>query len=516
MNLVRTMSRSTLAAAVVAALLLLTLWPGSAASKKPARRSAQNIGFESFEPTIGATANGDLYFSTTPDSGPAIGWQASIAKSQDGGRTWKDVGPRTIGDNTQPPETNDPYIYVDPATDRVFTFHMSPILTCSIMSFSDDGGKSWETNPKGCSPTVVWDHQTMVAAKSRGVETEGYPNVLHQCVNTVYAAMCSRSLDGGLSWEPSVPVYANTEVVNNCGAQHGHLANGPKGHVYLPTSRCGTRPQVYISGDDGQSWRQSIIADMDTPFVDPSVSVDKKGNLYAVFINENGFLFYATSRDNGKKWSKPAKIARSFTANMPVIVAGDPGKVVVAYPATNDLPKGYATKGYLDGEEDKLVKKVAWGANFTVTRNGLARRPDFKTTVSTGSDPIGRGRICVRATRCDYLIDFIEAVLGPDGRPYASFVDGCLDTCSKTPTGQQKSGTGLGLMTTLRSGKPLCKTTCWRYAGADKARIDMVGAWRFALSPTSAASSLEHSVLTAEERELQEKATQRRLEAVDH
>lgn len=508
--------RSFGAAVVIVCLALVALWPGTASGKgKP---TAIHIGFETFEPTIAGTPNGDLWFSTTPTSGVAAGWKASIARSTDGGRTWKDVGPTLPTGHSNPPETNDPYIYADPATGRVFTFHMGPILTCSILSFSDDNGKTWLTNPKGCSPTAVWDHQTIVAAKPRGTTTIGYPNVLHQCVNAIYAAMCATSVDGGLTWGPSVPAYLNEgpgQTGEACGAQHGHLANGPDGKVYLPTSACGTYPMVYITEDDGLTWRKSVIAEMATPFVDPSVSVDSKGNLYAVFIDERGFLHYSTSRNDGQKWSKPIAIAEGYTANMPVIVAGDPGKVFIAYPATNDLPKGYDTKGYLDGNPADLMKKVAWGANMTVTINGLDDNPTFKTTVTTGSDPIGRGRICTRATRCNYLIDFIEAVIGADGHPYASFVDGCIDDCAKSAAGPQINGTGVGLLATLPDVK-LCATICWRYKGAGKlaGTFDLARAMQHANDPAAAAISYEHSHLAPKLRDLMADAAASRMAAI--
>ena len=499
------------------ALVTVSAWPGAAAKTVLRRsRSTYNIRFETFEPTIGATSNGDLYFSTTPSHGVAIGWSANIAKSRDGGRSWKQVGPKMDSEHTMPPETNDPYIYVDPGTNRVFTFHMAPILTCSIASYSDNGGKSWETNPRGCSVTGVWDHQTMVAAKPRSVETNGYPNVLHQCVNAVYAAMCSRSLDGGETWGPSVPAYLNEEIANTCGAQHGHLTASPDGRVYLPTSRCGTRPMVYISNDDGLTWRKSVIADKETPFVDPTVSVDSKGNLYAAFIDESGWLYYATSRNNGKKWSKAIRIAKGYTVNMPVIVAGDPGKIAIAYPATDDLPKGYDTHGYLTAPPEDLIPKVAWGANYTVSYNGLASHPRFRTVVSTGTDPLARGRMCGRGTRCSYQVDFIEAVLGPDGRPYASFADGCMGKCAHKSSGAQKGGTGVGLMTTLPSGPRLCKSVCWRYKGAKKAKVNMSEALAFANTWAQKQSSLEHANLSAGDRSLMDEAAQRRLDFIYH
>ena len=503
----------TVAVLVLGALVAGALLPGLAvAGSEP---TALNVGFESFEPTLGATSNGDIYFSITPTT-RAIGWDASIAKSQNGGKTWKDVGPRLPTQHSIPLETNDPYIYVDPGTDRVFTFHMSPILTCSVMTYSDDGGKSWDYNPKGCSPTVVWDHQTMVAAKPRTLPTVGYPNVLHQCVNAVYAAMCSTSIDGGLNWGPSVVAYENDKASSLCGAQHGHLAAGPDGQVYLPTSRCGEKPMVYISDDDGLSWRQSVIADMDTPFVDPTVSVDSKGNLYAAFIDERGFLYFTTSTNDGKKWAKPTPIAEGYTANMPVIVAGDPGKVVVAYPATDDLPKGYDTEGYLDGNQAELAKKISWGGNLTVSHNALSPKPSFKSTVATGKDPLGRGKICVRGTRCEYLVDFIEAVIGPDGRPYAAFSDGCIEACSTSAVEPNKPGTGVGVMATLQTGPRLCAKTCWRYKGTAQAKMKATNDLLFGQTPQQLQVSIDHATLTPRLQMLQEQATQRRLDAVRH
>jgi len=502
---------ASVAVTMMSALLVAALLPGLALGKPAA--SAYSTGFESFEPTLGTTSNGDIYFSITPTSGVAAGWDASIAKSTDGGKSWKDVGPRLPTGHSMPPETNDPYIYVDPSTDRVFTFHMAPILLCANLSYSDDGGKTWQNNPNGCSPTAVYDHQTIVAAKPRETATNGYPNILHQCVNAIYAAMCATSTDGGFSWGPATPVYPKPEPTQTCGAQHGHLAAGPDGHVFLPTSLCGTFPTVFISGDDGKTWRESRIAEIETPFVDPTVSVDSKGNLYASFIDERGFLYFTTSTNNGKKWAKPIQAAGGYTANMPVIVAGDPGKVAIAYPATNDLAKGYDTEGYLDGSEAEVAKKVDWGANFTVSFNALAPKPKFKTVVSTGKDPLGRGRICVRGTRCDYLIDFIEAVIGPDGRPYASFSDGCLELCVKGE-GPNKSGTGVGVLTTLQTGPKLCSSTCWRYKPAGKGQMNLAEALLFAGTPKQQASSSAHGRVPLGLQLLRDQATQRRLDAV--
>ncbi len=502
---------------LVISLGAVALLPAAAARGGGRKATAYPIGIDSFEPTLGATANGDLYFSITPGSGVAVGWSASTAKSTDGGKTWTDIGP-TVGDETMPPETNDPYVYVDPGTGRVFQFHMSPILTCSILSYTDDGGESWTTNPVGCAPTGVWDHQTIVAAKPRTVETSGYPNVLVQCVNAIYALMCARSLDGGSTWLHTPPVYVNDYAVDQgCGAQTGHMTAGPDGTIYLPTSLCGTHPSAFVSKDDGETWTLSVMSEMDTPFVDPSVSVDSNGNLYGTWIDNKGFLYMAVSRNGGKKWSKPVEVASGWTTNMPVIVAGDPGKVAIAYPATDDLPKGYRTKGYSMSQGDpKVTGGVTWGANITTSTNALDAKPSFKTVVTTGNDPLGRGAVCGAATRCNILIDFIEAVIGPDGLPYAAFVDGCTEVCAASATAPNDSGTGMGLMATLPSGPRLCASLCWRYeqAGAKVAGAIALLHGRLATQDISDAIRFTVEALPPRLQKLREQATESRIRAV--
>ena len=501
---------------LVASLAAVALLPSAAAGKGGGVATAYPLGIDSFEPTIGATANGDLYFSITPGPGGGVGWSASTAKSTDGGKTWTDIGPNA-GGRTIPPETNDPYIYVDPGTGRIFQFHMAPILTCSVTSFSDDGGETWTTNPVGCSPTGVWDHQTMVAAKPRTVETRGYPNVLVQCVNAIYALMCARSLDGALTWQPVPPLYINEHAAELCGAQTGHLTAGPDGTIYLPTSICGTNPTVFVSKDDGETWTLSVMSKMDTPFVDPSVSVDSKGNVYGTWIDDKGFLHMAVSRDAGESWSKPVEVAEGWTANMPVIVAGDPGKVAIAYPSTNDLPKGYNTKGYaMSGGDPKVVGGVTWGANITTSTNALEAKPTFDTVVTTGDDPLARGAMCGRATRCNYLVDFIEAMIGPDGRPYAAFVDGCTEECADSTTMPNDSGTGMGLMATLQSGPRLCASLCWRYeqAGAKVAGAIALLHGEFMKQDITEALGFTVDAMSPRLQRLREKATKSRIRAV--
>lgn len=417
------------------------------------------VGAGTFEPTMGADPDGNLYYARADRNGVAIGFGAGVMRSADQGETWADVTPRLAGQDL-PPETNDPMIYVDPSTGRVFQFHMSPVLTCSVMSFSDDAGETWTTNPVGCGPTGVWDHQSMVAAAPRVVQTLGYPNVLHQCVNAVYAAMCSRSLDGGTTWSPSTPAYLNESRSGTLyGAQHGHLAAGPDGTVYLPSPMMATVPTVWVSRDDGLTWQRSVIAPTSIPFTDPAVAVDGAGNVYATFVDHDGWLHYAVSTDQARTWSDAVPIAPGVTATLPAIAAGDPGRVVIAYPGTDDLPAGFGTP---KGDVDPAA--VAWGGYLSVSTDALSASPTFTTVRATGDDPLMRGRAaCASGGRCAYQVDFIDVLVDPAGRVFASLADGCTGACATTPTEKNNERHGRGVVITLPDVS-LCASTCADYA----------------------------------------------------
>ncbi len=451
------MSRHSRAVAVaIVAIVVATIAPHSGSSA-PVSLSARvtAVGAETFEPTIGADPKGNLYYAVTPGPGPLVGFTAGVFKSSDQGRTWSDVTPRIAG-QAMPPETNDPYIYVDPGTGRVFSFHMSPILTCSILSWSDDGGQSWATSPYGCGPTAVWDHQTMVAAKPRVLPTRDYPNILHQCVNSVYAVMCSRSLDGGLTWSPGTPAAVNEPLVLNqqfCGSQHGHLEAAPDGTVYLPTSRCGTAPQVLVSRDDGMTWSASVMSDRAIDFSDPDCAVDSASNVYCAFVEEGtGHVLFVSSRDGGRTWSRAVQLSPpGVTGALPAVAAGDPRKVAISFFGTDDLPQGYATPGYAAGA--KAFAHLEWGGYLSITLDGLARTPRFDTVLATGGDPLERGASCSTfPMRCNYQLDFLDIVVAPDGRPYATFVDGCTGTCTGPGGRNDDVQNGQGVVATLTSG----------------------------------------------------------------
>lgn len=420
------------------------------------------VGTNTFEPTLGADGKGNLFYSVTPGSGVAVGFSAGTYRSSDYARTWTDVSP-TLAGQDYPPETNDPYVYLDQTTGRLFQFHMSPILLCSMMAWTDDAGATWSHNPVGCSPTGAWDHQTMVAARPRLLPTSGYPNVLHQCVSAVAATMCARSLDGGRTWSTETPVHPNPGPVegNVCGTQHGHLEAAPDGTIYLPTSLCGSRPTVFISRDDGVTWERSEVAPINVPLSDPDLGIDRDGNVYAAFIDETGALFLSVSRDAGRSWSDPLRIAPGVTAGLPAVAAGDPGRVVISFVGTDDLPQGYATPGY----PEAATGDIAWSPYIALSVDMLGDAPTFAVVDAAGGDPISRGVECVPGDfRCTVQFDFLDVTIAPDGRPYAAFVDGCTGACVTDPTAPLNGNPAPGIVATLAAGPLLCENGCpWKF-----------------------------------------------------
>jgi hypothetical protein len=400
--------------------LAVAHYAGGIPIEGPAQASAPDarlyrLGINGWEPTMGVDSKGRIFYQArNSDLAP------QVMRSTNSGDTWKKVSPMIAGAPAQPISL-DPILHLDKDTDRVFTNNIPPDVTCQTLSFSDDAGGSW-TNTAVCGH---FDHQNIFSGPppEGGDEPSGYPNVVYYCAINFGAlagssagSTCGRSLDGGLTWLHSgEPAFlTRTDQENDglpwCDGAVGHGFVDERGTVYLPRVWCG-EPYVAISHDEGFTWDQVKVSDMAGVAHEAGVAADSQGNIYYVWIADDRLPYLTISRDGGETWGEPMMIGRPGLkrASLAAIDIGADGKIATVYMGSTS-----------SGKQDKWT----WNGYITTTANALAARPTFYTgSVNTPKDPLTI-KSC-GTTRCATLGDFFDVTIGPDGTPWAAFVDGC-------------------------------------------------------------------------------------------
>lgn len=391
-----------------------------AGASEPVRRSrarvlALHTGHPAGEPTIGIGPERDI-FVPSADWGESEGIE--VLRSQDGVE-WKVVSPRIEGTNTHPLSL-DPYIHVDPTTGRVFTVDLT--LACSILSFSDDRGASWTTNPLACGRPVN-DHQTLFTGSPTTSTPVAYENVVYYCFNDVATSTCTKSLDGGVTFVPTgSPAFATGTGL--CGGLHGHGTSSKDGTIFLPKEHCG-EPWLAISKDEGATWERVRVSRADAARTsDPSVAVDRQGHIYYAWLRPDRLVYLVRSKDGGQTWTKPVRISAPAVteANFPTIAIGPDGELGLAYLGSTDSPfqscvgKDTCSEPYSD---------VSWRGHVAVSRRPARAKPRFVGGSFAGKrGPLARGTC--GPGRCYPIWDFIDVALDARGL-WAAFVDGSVD-----------------------------------------------------------------------------------------
>jgi hypothetical protein len=389
------------------------------------------------EPTIAHSKDGSVFFvGADIDTVGGRPNQVDVARSDDKGGSWTNISPK-IGPENAHPITLDPYLWMDKDTGRLFTIDLT--VACSILSFTDDEGASWTTNPLACGRPVN-DHQTLFGGAPATSTPVAYENVLYYCWNDVATSSCSKSINGGVSFQPTgTPAFRGATEGDDgrqrlCGGLHGHGVVSPKdGTVFLPREYCG-KPYVAISHDEGVTWEQVQVSRLDAPDgADPSMDVDAAGNVYYTWIGPDYNVWLVVSKNNGKTWSRPMMVAAPGVneANLPAIDVGDPGKIAIAYMGSENSPG----KPREDGID---YSKVTWNGYITMSANVLSKRPVFySAAVNSRKDPIARAKC--GPGRCGRVFDFIDVEISPDGTPWGAYVDACIEVCV-TPTSVSNYG----------------------------------------------------------------------------
>ncbi len=396
-------------------------------------------GFGAFEPTLGVTSDGALFMSNS--EGAASGF-ISIIRSTDHGATWQDVTPRLAGAISAPPTTFDPYVHVDPITDRVYNLDMEG-LNCNWIKWSDDQGETWTHNPLGCGQPPVLDHPSLFTGPPRSAPTVGYDNIVYLCVNRVADSACATSLDGGLTFTPFKTVFPEPgPEAQSCGGLHGHGVTGPEGRAYLGKNHCGTA-MVAVSEDDGLTWTTVPVSDeVPAKRHDVELAVDDEGTVYALWVSEDDLPYLAHSTDHGQTWSTPIMVAKPGlnATTFPTLAAGAADRVAIVYLGTTS-----------DTDIAEMGTNDTWHAYISTIVNATDPDPVIAAApVDPLADPIARGP-CDDDNRCDGIGDFIDIVIDTDGRPWAALVD----VCNKGCLDGEENDVALGKIATLAQGPRL-------------------------------------------------------------
>jgi hypothetical protein len=409
----------------------------------PLTLQAVKVGAPGLEPTLGVTSDGTAFYAAAHivlDT-PVVygGARTETLRSRDGGVTWEDVQFRVGGQVTHPQANADPFVFVDPATDRVFNLDL--YAGCSWLNYSDDNGESWGNSPAACG-NYVNDHQTIAAgpkpaaapAIPAAVPYEG--RWLYYCFNRVIDANCGRSTDGGLTWTPTPqPAFFGYDQAAGglCGGLHGHAETDPDGRLFIPKGHC-SRPWIGITEDGGNSWTRVRVSDIPTAGTHLSVASDSAGNLYFVWWDSAQRLpFLSISRDHGATWEAPMMVAPPGVkeVNFPVISAGDEGKIAINFPSTN-------------ADRPSSGDRRPWNQHVVVSANALDPNPLFlSATANDPADPVHRGAC---NGRCGGIWDFLDIVISGQGEAWAAASDDCVGTCATGASNTVlKAGEGIAI-----------------------------------------------------------------------
>jgi hypothetical protein len=410
------------------------------------------------EPTVGITARGAAVYPERGNLG-----ETRIMVSSDNGTTWVDRTPTlgNLGSIGASPISADQFVYADPTTGRQFTIDLD--LGCSNLSWTDDAGQSWITNPIACGIPVN-DHQSLAAGPFLSPLVAGplYPNVLYYCVNQVADTTCTHSLDGGLTWIAGQPPYPGAQqppdggqaIDGFCGGLAGHVqASWITGTVFLPKGQCGVA-EVARSTDNGATW-QRVVVDRVFGFDghDGAIAVDHKGTVYYFFLDRNTLPRLAVSHDDGQTWSRPINVTRPgiTTAKFPAITAGGDGHIAFLYVGGSPMHGAhYADRTNCPGANNPVnpptcpyqypseLENATWSAYVGFSLNADNPDPVFATTTANPpTDPLARGDCTGRCytPAGEGMLDFLDIQTNPgNGQVYVSLVDLCNDKCA-SPTG---------------------------------------------------------------------------------
>ena len=417
-----------------------------------------DVGEDGAEPSIGVTSSGCIFF---------IAFE-KVMRSCDHGTSWEDVtGPLCAF------QTNDPYGWVDPVTDRIFNVQMQGLQT-SWICWSDDDGETWIGNPHDSGTTPLNDHIKLASGPwtSSGYGIGGqfsqtfYDQAVYYCYNKLAGIFCFTSFDGGATFEAGGQLFG---LATTNGGLHGAITSAPDGTVYV-TPRVET-PTVIVSKDNGLTWFDRTMGeDEGTPYPrkNSEVATDTQSNAYHIWTGADEGVYMATSTDSGQSWTQTSvRISPNevISTAFPQVDAGDPGRIAITYLGSenaSELNQSNIDGEPWDGNAHYANANVSYYLYVTYSLNALDPNPVFHT-VRASADPVQIGSICLNSGDCRdiggsnrNLLDFNDLHIDREGRVYIAFADGCFGECATgNNSGPEDSRSRRGILCYLGSGPSL-------------------------------------------------------------
>ena len=417
-----------------------------------------DVGEDGAEPSIGVTSSGCIFF---------IAFE-KVMRSCDHGASWEDVtGPLCAF------QTNDPYGWVDPVTDRIFNVQMQGLQT-SWICWSDDDGETWIGNPHDSGTTPLNDHIKLASGPwtSSGYGIGGqfsqtfYDQAVYYCYNKLAGIFCFTSFDGGATFEAGGQLFG---LATTNGGLHGAITSAPDGTVYV-TPRVET-PTVIVSKDNGLTWFDRTMGeDEGTPYPrkNSEVATDTQSNAYHIWTGADEGVYMATSTDSGQSWTQTSvRISPNevISTAFPQVDAGDPGRIAITYLGSensSELNQSNIDGEPWDGNAHYANANVSYYLYVTYSLNALDPNPVFHT-VRASADPVQIGSICLNSGDCRdiggsnrNLLDFNDLHIDREGRVYIAFADGCFGECATgNNSGPEDSRSRRGILCYLESGPSL-------------------------------------------------------------
>ncbi len=395
--------------------------------------SPSGVGDDSGEPSIGSNWTRETSFSNSqraiPNGGTAnyfggfSPYMLNVVFNDCQSPALVTWNQKTLLTANTPRAFGDPILYTDKVTGRTFVCQEEGLTPAgSTTDYTDDDGATFNPSQGSGAPSCV-DHETIGGGPFHApLSSPLYPNAVYYASQCVADATIAVSLDGGLTFGASVPMY----TVSDCAGLHGHIKVAPDGTVFVPNKACGGSlpdhtggvASVIESEDNGLTWSiRSVPNATSMGDDDPSVGVARNGNLYLGWQSSDGHPRIAMSTDKGLHWSTPFDVGAALGVQncaFPEVVAGDGDRAAFSF-------FGTTTAGAYDQPDFPGV----WDLYIATTFDGGAT---WTTQNLTPDDPIQRGGICSSGT-CRNQLDFYDMTIDKEGRILIGWDDGCIGGC---------------------------------------------------------------------------------------